>query len=70
MVNANKLKYEQYNKRINNREDYKDRVESQDELFNLLEKCFQKTLKMDFNNFAEIVEKVSSDIFLYVIIII
>ena len=48
------------------REEYKDRVESQDELHGLLEKCFTGIEKMDFNVFNAIVEKVSSDIVLFV----
>lgn len=50
------------------REEFKDRVESQDELFTLLEKCFNNVEKMDFFKFKETVEKVSSDIFLYILI--
>lgn len=47
-------------------EEYKDRVESQDELYNLLEKCFYGIDKMDFSCFSSVIEKVSSDIFLFV----
>lgn len=47
-------------------EEYKDRVESQDELHTLLEKCFMGIEKMDFAYFTNIIEKVSSDIFLFV----
>lgn len=48
-------------------EDFKDRVESQDELHILLEKCFSGIDKMDFTCFSNVIEKVSSDIFLFVI---
>jgi len=48
-------------------EEFKDRVESQDELHLLLEKCFTGIERMDFSVFTNIVEKVSSDIFLFVI---
>lgn len=53
---------------IYKREEFKDRVESQDELFILLEKCFMNVERMDFSKFKETVEKVSSDIFLYILI--
>lgn len=48
------------------REEFKDRVESQDELHGLLEKCFAGIEKMDFNVFNATVEKLSSDIVLFV----
>ena len=55
-----KLKYEQ--------EEFKDRVESQDELHDLLEKSFANTESLDHSAFQKIVENVSSDIFLYILI--
>lgn len=55
-----KLKYEN--------EDYKDRIESQDELYSILEQCFEKKDKIDFNAFNNIVENKNSDIFLFIII--
>lgn len=60
-----RLKFEQYST-TKIREDYKDRVESQDELYSLLEKCFNGIEKMDFTCFSNVVEKVSSDILLFV----
>ena len=55
-----KLKFE--------KEDFKDRVESQDELFLLLEKCFESADLLDHAKFLSVVENVSSDIFLYILI--
>lgn len=50
------------------KEDYKDRVESQDELYSLLEKCFEKTEILDFDRFISVVENTNSDIFLFILI--
>lgn len=55
-----KLKFE--------KEEYKDRVESQEELFNLLEKCFQKSELLDLEKFNYVIENISSDIFLFILI--
>lgn len=55
-----KLKFEQ--------EDYKDRVESQDELHNMVEKCFKNAETMDQSGFLSVVENVNSDIFLFILI--
>jgi len=50
------------------KEDYKDRVESQDELYDLLEKSFGKNQQLDYNKFILVVENISSDIFLFILI--
>ena len=50
-------------------EEFKDRVESQEELFNLMEKCFNKESEINFDKFKDIVENVSSDIFLFIALI-
>lgn len=55
-----KLKYEN--------EDYKDRIESQDEIYSILESCFEKKVQIDFKAFANIVENQNSDIFLFILI--
>lgn len=55
-----KLKFEQ--------EDFKDRVESQDELHLLLEKCFKNSDILDQSGFSNVVENVCSDIFLFILI--
>jgi hypothetical protein len=57
-----KLKYEQ--------EEFKDRVESQDELHILLEKSFKKNDTLDFKLFQDVIQNVSSEIFLYILIFI
>jgi hypothetical protein len=55
-----KLKYEQ--------EDFKDRVESQDELHTILEKSFQNNEQLDQAGFQKVVENTCSDIFLFILI--
>jgi Ca2+-binding EF-hand superfamily protein len=50
--------------------DYKDRIESQDELKKILDKCFEKLKKLDFANFQTIVENQHSEICLYILIFI
>jgi Ca2+-binding EF-hand superfamily protein len=50
------------------KEDFKDRVESQDELHELLDRCFRNSNLLDYNAFLKVVENVSSDIFLYILI--
>ena len=50
----------------NIREDYKDRVESQDEMHILLEKCFTGKETMNFDYFLSTIEKISSDFFIFV----
>ncbi len=51
-------------------EDYKDRIESQDELHELLEKCFKNIESMDYKGFNTLLQTVSSDIFLFILIFI
>ena len=48
--------------------DYKDRIESQEELTKMLDKCFEKIKKLDFSNFTNIVENQNSEICLYILI--
>jgi len=55
-----KLKYEQ--------EEFTDRVESQDELHNLLEKAFGTEEILEHNGFQKVIENKSSEIFLYILI--
>ena len=54
-----KMKFEQ--------EDFKDRVESQDELFNILNNSFGKKEKLSQTEFINIVENVNSDIFIFIL---
>lgn len=54
-----KMKYEQ--------EDYKDRVESQEDLYNILNKAFGKKEKLNQKEFIDIVENVNSDIFIFIL---
>jgi len=55
-----KLKFE--------KEEFKDRVESQDELHLILEKCFKMGEFLNEQQFNNIVENVCSDIFLFILI--
>jgi hypothetical protein len=55
-----KLKYEQ--------EEFKDRVESQDELHNLLEKSFGTNEVLDHKTFQTVVENKKSEMFLFILI--
>lgn len=55
-----KMKYE--------KEDFKDRMESQDELNVILSNIFEKTDKLNFKEFCDIIENKSSEVFLYLII--
>ncbi len=57
---SQKLKYE--------KEDYKDRIESQDELHAILDKSFDKKTKIDFITFNNIIENLNSDFFLFILI--
>lgn len=50
------------------RENYKDRVESQDELQKLLDTAFGKNDKIDLKTYCHTVENVNSEVFLYIII--
>lgn len=45
------------------REDFKDRVESQNELFDILNKTFDDKDKFDEHEFINVIENISSDIF-------
>lgn len=49
-------------------EEFKDRVESQDELHSILEKCFVSTEFISEKQFLNIVENTCSDIFLFILI--
>jgi len=55
-----KLKFE--------KEEFKDRVESQDELHSILEKCFKMNEFLDENKFRHIVENICSEPFLFILI--
>ena len=66
-LNITKLeKYSELKLKFEN-EEFKDRVESQEELFNLMEKCFKQN-ELDLEKFKDIVENVCSDIFLFILI--
>lgn len=64
-LNTTKLKTTKYENA-----DYRDRIESQDELKKMLDKCFEKLKKLDFSNFLNIVENQNSEICLYILIFI
>ena len=51
-------------------QNYKDRVHSQKELSEIIEKCFSKIKgdKMDYNNFKNIIENEASDIYLMILL--
>ncbi len=49
------------------REEYTDRIESQDELQDLLKKCFGENKDLNYQEFSAIIENVSSEIFLFMI---
>jgi len=51
-------------------EEYKDRIESQDELHEMLEKFFKNFNKLEFKQFNSLLQNVSSEIFLYILIFI
>jgi hypothetical protein len=59
-IRPDKLKFENA--------EYKDRIESQDELKKMLEKVFEKQKKIDFQTFSGIVENSNSEICLYILI--
>jgi len=48
--------------------DYKDRIESQDELNSLLTKCFKSKKRLSFEEFCKIVEEEYSEIYLYILV--
>ena len=49
---------------------YSKRIKSQEELYNILHKCFEKipNNKMDFQTFKNVIENVNSDIYLMIYI--
>lgn len=49
-------------------EDYRDRIESQDELHLMLEKFFKNYSKLEIKQFNNFLQNVSSEIFLYILI--
>ncbi len=49
-------------------EEYNDRIESQDELYKMLEKFFNNYSKLDLKQFNNMLQNVSSDIFLFILI--
>ena len=57
---SNKMTYEQ--------DEYLDRVESQDELFHILNIAFKDKNIMNFNEYINFIENVNSDIFIFILI--
>ena len=55
-------------KYFNFRETFKDRAESQEELFKILEKSFGKEEKINLKTFLNITENVCSEFFIYILI--
>lgn len=55
-----KLRYES--------QDFKDRMESQDELILILNACFSKLTQIDLKTFVDIIENKCSEVFLYLVI--
>lgn len=47
---------------------YKDRVESQDEIYSLLEKVFKTNEMLDMKKFTYAIENISSDILLFILV--
>ena len=45
---------------------YKNRVTSQEELYKILQQCFEKNNKMNFANFKKVIENVNSDLYLMI----
>lgn len=60
VVGGNKLKFE--------KEDFKDRVESQDELHEILDRSFKNVEFLDKKSFSDVVENKASEIFLFILI--
>ena len=56
---SNKMKYEQ--------DEYLDRVESQDELFHILNIAFGDKNVLNFNEYINVIENVNSDIFIFIL---
>ena len=55
------------NKMIFEQNEYKDRVESQDELFNILNSAFGSKEQLSKDEFINVVENVNSDIFIFIL---
>ena len=55
------------NKMIFEQNEYKDRVESQDELFNILNSAFGSKEQLSQDEFINVVENVNSDIFIFIL---
>ena len=55
----NKMRYEQ--------DEYKDRVDSQNELFNILSVGFGKKEKLNESEYMNVIENVSSDMFIFIL---
>ena len=55
------------NKMIFEQNEYKDRVESQDELFNILKAAFGSKEQLSQEEFINVVENVNSDIFIFIL---
>jgi hypothetical protein len=64
---SGQLKYEKYIT-PNFSHNFEDRVESQEELHNILKTCFKDTDTMDYKRFLYILENVCSDIYLFLLI--
>ena len=56
---SNKMKYEQ--------DEYLDRVESQDELYNILNIAFGDKNVLNYNEYINVIENVNSDIFIFIL---
>lgn len=59
-INLSTFKFEQ--------QDYQDRIESQEELLNILNKLFYHEAKLKIDTYRNYVEKVSSETFIYILI--
>jgi tRNA A-37 threonylcarbamoyl transferase component Bud32 len=57
---------------ITNSESYKDRIESQDELHEILSKCFESVKKnsINYEQFVSIIENINSDIYIFILVFI
>ena len=55
------------NKMLFEQNEYKDRVESQDELFNILKEAFGEKEKLTQGEFINVVENVNSDTFIFIL---
>ena len=70
-LNKERFKRKKHNKpaSVKQKEDFEVRMESQDELHNILESIFKDdTITLNESEFIKIVEDVNSDIFLYILI--